>query len=112
MYRGAKALDRVPEEGFPFCLQHAASGAASLGLAGVRVQIFLKVCTMCTPARRPAPPAHFTQQRSSRKAGADHQARWAGAWKGEGSELEVLERRCRQLDVEDAYGRRGEAEAR
>ena len=56
-----------------------ASGAAPLGLAGVRVRISAKVCTMCTPSRRPAPLAHFTQQRSSRKAGADHQARWAGA---------------------------------
>ena len=71
---------------------HAACGmaaprAASYGLAGVRVQISLKVCTMCTPSRLPAPPTHFTQQRSSRKAGAHHQAR---VWGGEGSELEVL----------------------
>ena len=56
-----------------------ASGAASLGTAGVQVRISSMVCTMCTPSRLPAPPAHFTQQRSSCKAGADHQARWAGA---------------------------------
>ena len=68
-----------------------ASGAASLGSAGLRVQISSKRCTMCTPSRLPAPPAHFGQRRSSCKAGADHQARWAGAWGGEGSELQVLE---------------------
>ena len=110
----------------------AASGAARLGLAGLRMPISLKVCTMCTPYRLPAPPVHFTQRRSSRKAGADHQARWAAAWGGGGerSELKVLEgvvdmgrrwrawrrlgereRRWRALGVEDAYGRRGEREA-
>ena len=54
-------------------------------------RISSKVCTMFTPSRLLAPPAHFTQQRSSRKAGADHQARWAGAWGEEVSKLEVLE---------------------
>ena len=39
---------------------------------------------MCAPFRLPAPPAHFTQRRSTCKAGADHQARWAGAWGGLG----------------------------
>ena len=67
---------------------------------------------MCTPSRRPAPPAHFTQRRSSCKAGADHQARWAGVRGGEGCELEVLERRWRGLGLEVAYRRRGEREAR
>ena len=87
----------------------AASGAVSLGFARVPVPIFSKVCTMCTPSRLPAPPAHFMQRWSSRKAVADHQARWEGAWGGgEGSELKVLERRWRGLGVEDAYGRRGE----
>ena len=83
---------------------------------------------MCPPSRLPAPPAHFTQRRSSCKAGADHQGRWAGAWGVEGSELEVLERRKENVDlrrwrvwwrlgererrwrglgVEDGYGRRG-----
>ena len=93
-----------------------------------------KLCTMCTPSRPPAPPAHFTQRRSTRKAGPDHQARWKGARGGEGSKLEVLEwreedvhmgrrwqtwrrlgereRRWPALGVEDAYGRRGEWEAR
>ena len=55
--------------------------------------------SMCTPSRLPAPPAHFTQWRSSCKAGADHQAKWAGAWGGEGSELEVLERREEDVDM-------------
>ena len=108
-----------------------ASGAASLGLAGVRVRTSSKVCTMCTPSCLPAPSAHFTQRRSSCEAGADHQARWAGAWGGEGSVPGVLERRggdvdlrwwqgwrClgereqqwRGLGVEDGYGRRGERE--
>ena len=70
-----------------------ASGAASLGSAGVRVRTSSKVCTMCTPSRLPAPPADFTQRQSSCKAGADHQARWAGPLGRKGSELEVLERR-------------------
>ena len=109
-----------------------ASGAASLGFAGVRAWISSKVCTMCTPSRLPARPAHFTQRRSSCKAGADHQARWAGARGGEGSEVEVLEwrgedvdirrwgawrrlgkreRRWQGLGLEDRYRRRGEREA-
>ena len=89
---------------------------------------------MCTPSRLSAPPAHFTQRQSSRKAGTDHQARWAEAWGGEWSELEVLEWREEDMDmgqwwrawqhlgererrwwglaVEDTYGRRGEREAR
>ena len=108
-----------------------ATGAASLGLAGMRVRTSSKVCTMCTPSCLPAPPAHFTQQRSSRKAGADNQARWAGAWGGEGSVPRVLERqgedvdlrwgrgwRClgererrwRGLGMEDGFERRGERE--
>ena len=64
-----------------------ASGAALFRFAGVRAQISPKVCTMCTPSRLPAPPAHFTQRQSSCKAGADHQARWAGAWGGGGLSL-------------------------
>ena len=89
----------------------------------------LKICTVCTSSRLAAPPAHSTQRRSSCKAGADNQARWAGAWGGKGSELEALEwreeevnmrlwrawwrlgeweRGWRGLGVEDGYGRRGE----
>ena len=90
-------------------------------------------CAPCPPPLRlPAPLAHFTQRRSSCKAGADHQARWAGAWGGEGSELEVLEWREEDVDirrwrawrhlgererqwwglgVEDGHGRRAEPEA-
>ena len=105
-----------------------ASGAASLGFAGVWVRTSSKVCTMCTPSCLPAPPAHFTQRRTSCRAGGDHQARWAGARGGEGSVPGVLEgrgedvdlwwwrgwrclgereRRWRGLGVEDGYGRRG-----
>ena len=105
-----------------------ACGAASLGSAGVRVRISPKVCTMCTPFRLFPPPAHFTQRQSSCKAGADHQARPAGARGGEGSVPGVLERRGEDVDmrswwgwrclvegerrwrglgVEDGYGRRG-----
>ena len=57
----------------------AASGAVSLGLAGVRVRISSRLWIMCTPSRLPAPPAYFTKRRSSRRAGGDHQARCAGA---------------------------------
>ena len=67
---------------------------------------------MCTPSRFPAPPAHFTQRRSFRRAGGDHQARWAGARGGEGSEIEVLERQWRGLGLRDAYQWCGEREAR
>ena len=88
---------------------------------------------MCTPSRLPAPPAHFTQRRSSCKAEADHQAGWAGAWEAEGSEPEVLEWREEDLDIrrwrawqpleecgrrwrgwalEDGYGRRGKRKVR
>ena len=108
-----------------------ASGGASLGSAGVRVRTSSKVYTMCTPSRLRAPPALFTQRRSSCNARPDHQARWAWAWGGEGSEFRVLERRredvglrwsrgwqglgeqerrWRGLGVEDGYGRRGERE--
>ena len=75
-----------------------ASGAASLGSSGVRVRTSSKVCTMCTPSRLPAPPAHITQRRSSCKAGADHQARWAGAWEGEESNPEGLDGRGEDVD--------------
>ena len=89
----------------------ATSGAASLGLAGVPVRISSKVCTMCTPSRLPPPPAIFTLRRSSRKVGADQQAGWAGACRGKGFELKVLERRWRGQGVEDEYGQRGERKA-
>ena len=77
-----------------------ASGAGSLVSAGVRVRTSSKVCTMCTPSRLSAPPAHFTQRQNSCNARADHQARWAGAWGGgEGSELEALEWREEDVDM-------------
>ena len=109
-----------------------ASGAASLGFAGVRAHTSSRVCTMCTPSCLPAPPAHFTQRRSSCRAGGDHQARPAGAWGGGGVRaggpgaagggrgpaaggggwrcLGEGERRWRGLGVEDGYRRRGERE--
>ena len=89
-----------------------ASGAASLGSAGVRMRISSKMCTMCTPSRLFAPPAHFTQRRSSCKEGADHEARWAGAWRGEGSVPGVLERQGEDVDLRRwcAWRRRGERE--
>ena len=96
---GAEALYRVPEEGFPCRLRHGGLWAASLGLAGVRVRISSNVCSLCTPSHLPAPRAHFIQRRSSRKAGADHQARWAGALGGEGSQPEVLEWREEDEDM-------------
>ena len=67
---------------------------------------------MCTPSHLPAPPAHFTQRWSSCKAGADNQARWAGARGGEGSELEVLEWREEDVDLRRwrAWRRPGERE--
>ena len=106
-----------------------ASGAATLGFAGVRVLTSWKVCTMCTPSCLPAPRAQFGQRPSSCRAGGDHQARWAGARGGEGPVPGVLERRGEEVDlrwwrgwrclgererrwrglgVEDGYGRRGE----
>ena len=77
-----------------------ASGAASLRFAGVRVRTSSKVCTMCTLSCLPAPPAHFTQRWSSCRAGGDHQARWAGAWGGDGSVPGVLERRGEDVDLQ------------
>ena len=60
-----------------------ASGAGSLGLAGVRLQISSKVCIMCTPSRLSAPPAHFTHGRPPGEVDV-------GLGRG-GSKLEVLE---------------------
>ena len=81
--------------------------AVSLGLAGVQVRISSKLWVMCTPSRLSDCPAHFTQRRSSCTAGADEKVRSAGVRLGEGSELEVLERRWRGLRVVDAYPWRG-----
>ena len=85
-----------------------------VGSAGLLLRTSSKVCTMCTPSRLPAHPAHFTQQRSSCKAVADHQAGWAGAMGGEGSELEVLEWREENVDLRrwQAWRRLGERERR
>ena len=93
-----------------------------------------ELLALFTPQGRvSAPPAHLTQRRSSCKVRSDHQGRWAGAWGGEGSELEVLEwreedvdmrrwqawrrleerdRRWRGLGLQDGYGRLGERLAR
>ena len=89
-----------------------ASGAASWGSAGLRVRISSKVRTMCTPSCLPAPLAHFTQRRSSCKAGADHQARWAGALGGDGSVPGVLERRGEDVDLWWWWGCLGERDRR
>ena len=89
---GAEALDRIAEEGLLCRLWHDGLRGASFGSVGVRVRTSSKVCSMCTPSCLPAPPAHFTQRRSSYKVGADHEARCAGAWGGEGSMPGVLER--------------------
>ena len=109
---GAEALDRVPEEGIPWRLRHDGLRGGLVGVGGGAGADLLEGVRLCTPSRRPAPRAHFTQRQSSRKAGADHQARWAGAWGGKGCELEVPERRWQGLGVEDAYGRRGQQGAR
>ena len=117
---GAEALDRVAEEGLSCRLRHDGLRGGLVWVGGVALRTSSKVCTMCNPSCLPAPPAHFTQRRSSCKARG-----------GEGSELEVLERRggdvdlqggrgwrClgelerrwRGLGVEDGYQRRGEQE--
>ena len=128
---GAEALDRIAEEGLPCRLRQDGLRGGLVGVGGVLVRTSSKVCTMCTPSRLPAAPAHFTQRQSSCKVGADHQASWAGARGGEGSVLGVLVRRAENVDlrlwrgcrclgerarrwrglgVEDGYGRRGERE--
>ena len=52
--------------------------------AGVRLRISSKVWKECRPSQLPVPPPHFIQRRSSRRAGADHPARWVGARGGGG----------------------------
>ena len=110
-----------------------ASGTALLGSAGVRVRTSSKVCTMCTPSRLPAPPAHFTEQRRSCKARGGPPGEVGGGLGGGGSVPGVLERRGEDVDlwwwwgwrclgererrwrglgVEDGYGRRGERRGR
>ena len=73
--RGAKAWTATRRRASHAVCAVMASGAASLGSAGLRVRTSWKKCTMCTPSRLPAPPTHFTQRRSSCNAWADHQAR-------------------------------------
>ena len=101
---GAEALDRIAEEGLPCRLWHDGLRGGLVWVGGVRVRISSKVCTMCTPSCLPAPPAHFTQRQSSCKAGAHHQARWAGAFGGEGSVPGVLERRGEDVDLRWWWG--------
>ena len=74
------------------------------GLGGVGGAEALEGVHHVHPSRLPAPPAHFTRRQSSCKAGADHQARWAGAQGGEGSELEVPERRGEDVDLRSWRG--------
>ena len=125
---GAEALDRVPGEGLPCRLRHDGlrAGLVEVGRgAGADLLKGLHHVHPFSPSRSPSP---LHPAASSCKAGADHQGRSAGAWGGEGSELEVLEwreqdvdmqrwrawrrlrereRRWRGLGVEDGYGRRG-----
>ena len=128
---GADALDRVAEEGLPCRLPHDGLRGGLVGVGGGAGAHLLEGVHHVHPFSPSRPPVQITQRRSSCKAGADHQARWAGAWGGEGSELEVLERRGEEVDlrwwrgwrclgdrerrwrglgVEDRYGRRGERE--
>ena len=81
----------------------AASRAVSSGLEGEQASIFSKVWRRWCPSCVPAPAAHLTQWRCSRRAGVDHQARSAGAG-GEGSELGVLERWWWGLGVGRRFG--------
>ena len=68
---GAEALDCVPEQGFLCRLRHGGLRCGLVGVGGgAAADPLLAFRT---------PPTHFTQRRSSCKAGADHQARWAGA---------------------------------
>ena len=129
---GAEAVDRIAEEGLPCRLWHAGLQGGLVGVGGgAGAHLLEGMHQKCTPSCLPAPPAHFTQRRSSCKAGADHQARWAEAWGEERSVPGVLEqrredvdlrwwrgwrclgereRRWRGLGVEGGYGWRGERE--
>ena len=130
---GAEALDRVPDEGLPCRLRHDGLRGGLVGVgggAGVDLLGDVHHVQPFSPSRCPGP---LHRGAELLQTGADHQARWAGAWGGEGSELEVLEwqkedvdmrrwrawwrlgereRLWRGLGVDDGYGRRGEREAR
>ena len=128
---GAEALDRVAEEGLPCRLRHDGLRGGYVGVGGGAGAHLLEGVHHMHPFSFSRSPGLFTQRRGSCKAGADHQAKWAGAWGGEGSELGVLERRGEDVDLrwwrgwrclgererrwrglgmENGYGRRGERE--
>ena len=102
MYGGADALDGVPEEGFPCRLRHGdLQGGLVLVGGGVAVDLLEGVLHVHPfwPSRSPGPlhPAAELPQGGSRPPGEV-----GGGQGGEGSELEVLERRWWGIGVEDA----------
>ena len=130
---GLEALDRVPEEGLPCRLRHDGLQGGLAGVGGGAGADLLEGVHHVHPfsPSRSRGPLHSAAELLQGET--DHQARWAGAWGGEGSELEVLEwreedvdmrrwrgrwrlgereRRWWGLGVEDGCGGRGEREAR
>ena len=70
-------------------------------------------CGPCAPPHAfPHPRSTSPSGRAPTRRGETTRRGWRGPGGGEGSELEVLERRWRGLGVEDAYRRRGEPEPR
>ena len=106
---GAGALDRVPEEGFPCRLQHGCLRGSLVGVGGGTGADLLEGVHHVhsfSPSRSPGklhPAADLPQGRGRPPSEV------GGGLGGEGSELEVLERRWRRLGVEGAYGRYGES---
>ena len=111
---GAKSLDRVAEEGLPCRLRHDGLRGGLVGVGGVAGADLLEGVHHVHPFSPSSSLAHFTQQRSSCKAGADHQARWVGTMGGEEYKLQVLERRGEDVDVRwwRGWRRLGERERR
>ena len=79
MYGGAGARNRVAEEGLPCRLRHGGVRGGLVEVCGGAGADLLEGVHHVHPFAPLAPPAHFIQRQSSCKAGADHQARWAGA---------------------------------
>ena len=109
---GVEALDHVPEESFPCRLPHGGlqGGRVAVGGgAGADLRKRVHDVYPFSPSHSPGPfhPAAEPPQGRGRPPGEVG----GGFWGGEGSELEVLERRWWGLGVEDAYGCRGERKA-